>query len=84
MSNLPVVSLQKVNESWNSLVAPSDTLYSWDPKSTYIKSPPFFDSLVNHLYPLSHTPEFWKQDCHLTVFRAFLASRWSCRPPSPS
>lgn len=41
------MSPQKVNESWNSLVAPSDTLYSWDPESTYIKSPPFFTSLVN-------------------------------------
>lgn len=42
-----VVLLQKVNERWNSLVAPSDKLYTWDPKSTYIKSPPFFDGLVN-------------------------------------
>lgn len=41
------MSLQKVNERWNSLVAPSDKLYSWDPRSTYIKSPPFFDGLVN-------------------------------------
>lgn len=40
-----------MNESWNSLVAPSDTLYSWDPNSTYIKSPPFFESLVSHLDP---------------------------------
>lgn len=39
--------LQKVNERWNSLVAPSDKLYPWDLKSTYIKSPPFFDGLVN-------------------------------------
>ncbi|XP_003966778.2 cytoplasmic aconitate hydratase [Takifugu rubripes] len=43
--------IEKVNESWNSLVAPSDTLYSWDPKSTYIKSPPFFDSLSMELQP---------------------------------
>uniref|UniRef100_A0A7N6BHW9 Cytoplasmic aconitate hydratase n=1 Tax=Anabas testudineus TaxID=64144 RepID=A0A7N6BHW9_ANATE len=37
--------IEKVNERWNSLVAPSDKLYTWDPKSTYIKSPPFFDGL---------------------------------------
>ncbi|MGH0177048.1 UNVERIFIED_CONTAM: hypothetical protein FKN15_012921 [Acipenser sinensis] len=34
-----------VNERWNALKAPSDELYTWDPKSTYIKSPPFFESL---------------------------------------
>lgn len=39
---------QKVNERWNALNAPSDKLYTWDPKSTYIKSPPFFDGLVQH------------------------------------
>lgn len=41
------VSLQKVNERWNTLDAPSDKLYTWDPKSTYIKSPPFFEGLVS-------------------------------------
>ncbi|KFV18918.1 Cytoplasmic aconitate hydratase [Tauraco erythrolophus] len=34
------------NESWNALDAPSDKLYTWNPKSTYIKSPPFFDGLT--------------------------------------
>ncbi|XP_028262605.1 cytoplasmic aconitate hydratase [Parambassis ranga] len=43
--------IEKVNERWNSLVAPSDKLYTWDPKSTYIKSPPFFDGLVMQLQP---------------------------------
>lgn len=38
---------QTVNESWNALDAPSDKLYTWNPKSTYIKSPPFFDGLVS-------------------------------------
>jgi len=37
---------QTVNKSWNALDAPSDKLYTWNPKSTYIKSPPFFDGLV--------------------------------------
>uniref|UniRef100_A0AAQ5Y714 Cytoplasmic aconitate hydratase n=1 Tax=Amphiprion ocellaris TaxID=80972 RepID=A0AAQ5Y714_AMPOC len=48
--------IEKVNERWNSLVAPSDKLYTWDPQSTYIKSPPFFDGLppksINDAYVL--------------------------------
>ncbi|KAJ8382094.1 hypothetical protein SKAU_G00028720 [Synaphobranchus kaupii] len=44
--------IEKVNERWNSLKAPSDKLYTWDPKSTYIKSPPFFDGLTKELQPL--------------------------------
>uniref|UniRef100_A0A671UA92 Cytoplasmic aconitate hydratase n=1 Tax=Sparus aurata TaxID=8175 RepID=A0A671UA92_SPAAU len=43
--------IENVNERWNSLVAPSDKLYTWDPKSTYIKSPPFFDGLTMQLEP---------------------------------
>ncbi|KAM3938357.1 cytoplasmic aconitate hydratase isoform 1-T2 [Leptodactylus fuscus] len=43
--------IEKVNESWNNLKAPTDQLYPWDPKSTYIKSPPFFDSLTMELVP---------------------------------
>ncbi|XP_047242266.1 cytoplasmic aconitate hydratase [Girardinichthys multiradiatus] len=43
--------IEKVNERWNSLVAPSDNLYTWDEKSTYIKSPPFFDGLTMKLPP---------------------------------
>ncbi|KAM8960180.1 cytoplasmic aconitate hydratase [Pelodytes ibericus] len=43
--------IEKVNESWNNLKAPTDQLYPWDPKSTYIKSPPFFDSLTMDLQP---------------------------------
>ncbi|XP_013872919.1 cytoplasmic aconitate hydratase [Austrofundulus limnaeus] len=43
--------IEKVNERWNALVAPSDKLYTWDPQSTYIKSPPFFDGLTMKLQP---------------------------------
>lgn len=35
-----------VNESWNALATPSDKLFFWNSKSTYIKSPPFFENLV--------------------------------------
>ncbi|XP_016075992.1 PREDICTED: cytoplasmic aconitate hydratase [Miniopterus natalensis] len=43
--------IETVNESWNALAAPSDTLYYWNPKSTYIKSPPFFENLTLELQP---------------------------------
>ncbi|KAG7461910.1 hypothetical protein MATL_G00196130 [Megalops atlanticus] len=43
--------IENMNERWNSLKAPSDKLYTWDPKSTYIKSPPFFDGLTRELQP---------------------------------
>lgn len=43
--------IETVNESWNALAAPSDKLYYWNPKSTYIKSPPFFENLTLELQP---------------------------------
>ncbi|XP_040216242.1 cytoplasmic aconitate hydratase isoform X3 [Rana temporaria] len=43
--------IEKVNESWNNLKAPTDQLYPWDANSTYIKSPPFFDNLTMELVP---------------------------------
>ncbi|KAI1888534.1 hypothetical protein AGOR_G00186160 [Albula goreensis] len=43
--------IETVNERWNSLKAPLDKLYTWDPKSTYIKSPPFFQGLTMELKP---------------------------------
>ena len=41
-----MIVLQKGNEKWNKLDAPEGMLYPWDPKSTYIKSPPFFEQMV--------------------------------------
>nr|XP_056704205.1 cytoplasmic aconitate hydratase isoform X2 [Euleptes europaea] len=41
--------IETVNKSWNALEVPSDTLYAWNPKSTYIKSPPFFEKLTLEL-----------------------------------
>ncbi|XP_069103381.1 cytoplasmic aconitate hydratase-like isoform X2 [Argopecten irradians] len=37
------------NKRWNALEAPSDILYPWDSKSTYIKSPPFFETMTKEL-----------------------------------
>lgn len=41
--------IQHGNERWNKLEVPEDMLYAWDPKSTYIKSPPFFESMTREL-----------------------------------
>ncbi|XP_060093160.1 cytoplasmic aconitate hydratase isoform X2 [Heteronotia binoei] len=41
--------IETVNKAWNALEVPSDTLYAWNPKSTYIKSPPFFENLTLEL-----------------------------------
>ncbi|KAJ4873130.1 Aconitate hydratase 3 [Raphanus sativus] len=34
------------NPLWNQLSAPSSTLYSWDPNSTYIHEPPYFKNMT--------------------------------------
>ncbi|CAI5796550.1 cytoplasmic aconitate hydratase [Podarcis lilfordi] len=44
--------IETVNKAWNALDVPADKLYAWDPKSTYIKSPPFFENLTLELPPL--------------------------------
>ncbi len=31
---------------WNSLPAPEGDLYGWDPKSTYVKDPPYFEGMT--------------------------------------
>jgi aconitate hydratase len=35
------------DERWNSIAVPRGDLYVWDDKSTYIKRPPYFDSMVD-------------------------------------
>ncbi|MFD1954510.1 aconitate hydratase AcnA [Paenibacillus thailandensis] len=34
------------NERWNAIPVPQGELYEWDPASTYIANPPFFDKLA--------------------------------------
>uniref|UniRef100_A0A8D0E843 Cytoplasmic aconitate hydratase n=1 Tax=Salvator merianae TaxID=96440 RepID=A0A8D0E843_SALMN len=41
--------IETVNKAWNALEVSSDKLYAWNPKSTYIKSPPFFENLTLEL-----------------------------------
>lgn len=37
------------NERWNSISVPEGELYEWDPNSTYIQNPPFFQELGDKL-----------------------------------
>jgi aconitate hydratase len=36
----------KGDARWNSIPVPEGERYAWDPKSTYIKSPPYFDGMT--------------------------------------
>ncbi len=40
------------NRNWNALQASESMLYPWNLRSTYIKSPPFFDDMTLNLPPL--------------------------------
>lgn len=42
------------NDRWNSLAAEDSLLYSWNPDSTYIKRPPFFDGMTRQLPQISN------------------------------
>ncbi|KAJ8036398.1 Cytoplasmic aconitate hydratase [Holothuria leucospilota] len=44
--------IEEGNERWNKLEAPDSKLYPWDEKSTYIKSPPFFEKMERDLPPV--------------------------------
>lgn len=37
--------LESSNENWNKLQVEESVIYKWDPKSTYIRNPPFFKDL---------------------------------------
>lgn len=43
--------IEKGSTNWANLVAPDGKLYPWDPSSTYIKHPPYFDNIqkVNYI-----------------------------------
>jgi len=38
--------------NWAQLKAPDGKLYPWDPSSTYIKKPPFFESMTKELHDI--------------------------------
>jgi aconitate hydratase len=41
------------DEHWSSLPTPSGPTYAWDPDSTYVREPPFFEDLSPELSPPS-------------------------------
>ncbi|KAK7095904.1 cytoplasmic aconitate hydratase-like isoform X2 [Littorina saxatilis] len=43
--------ISKGNSRWNALDIPESELYAWDEKSTYIKNPPFFQTMTKELSP---------------------------------
>ncbi len=42
----------KGDERWQALVAPTGERFQWDPNSTYIRRPPFFDNLSREPQPV--------------------------------
>ena len=38
--------------NWNSLDVPRGEIYSWDPDSTYVKNPPYFEGMTLDIRPL--------------------------------
>lgn len=42
-------AITKGNQIWNQLSVPSSNLYAWDPNSTYIHKPPYFNGMA--MYP---------------------------------
>jgi aconitate hydratase len=41
------------DERWHSLEVPTGDLFEWDPQSTYVRQPPFFEDLPREPEPLS-------------------------------
>ncbi|XP_043933759.1 iron-responsive element-binding protein 2 [Protopterus annectens] len=54
--------LVKGSKGWNSLDAPESDLFPWDPKSTYIRCPSFFEKLT--VEPAHHSIE----NAHVLLF----------------
>mmetsp|Transcript_17016 Transcript_17016/g.16241 ORF Transcript_17016/g.16241 Transcript_17016/m.16241 type:complete len:158 (-) Transcript_17016:424-897(-) len=43
--------ISKGTDRWNNLQAPTGGLYQWDPNSTYIHNPPFFQTTTKEVTP---------------------------------
>jgi aconitate hydratase len=41
------------DDRWNSLEVPSGELFEWDPRSTYVRRPPFFDEMPRDPAPVA-------------------------------
>ncbi len=64
------------DSNWNSLHVPSGDIYVWDPRSTYIKRPPYFDNMVD--------PEKAIQDLHAMRVLALLGDSITTDHISPA
>ncbi len=42
------------NETWNAIPVSSSEMYVWDPQSTYIQEPPFFQDLAPEIKPIEN------------------------------
>jgi aconitate hydratase len=40
------------DKNWNKLVVSSGSIYTWDPDSTYVKNPPYFDGMSLQIEPV--------------------------------
>lgn len=43
----------KGTDQWNQLIASDDMLYPWDPSSTYIHNPPYFQNMTQNISPVT-------------------------------
>lgn len=43
----------KGSEEWQKISVPSGKTYQWDPQSTYVKNPPYFEGFSSQPHPLS-------------------------------
>ena len=44
----------KGDENWNSLDVPTGEIYEWDPSSTYVKNPPYFEGMSLDTAPVEN------------------------------
>jgi len=45
------------NETWNTIPVTGSKMYAWDPQSTYILEPPFFEDLTQEIAPIQEIRE---------------------------
>src|SRR5690606_27923990 len=41
------------DDRWRSLPTPDGSVFEWDPESTYVRKPPYFDGMTLDLTPVS-------------------------------
>ena len=73
------------DETWRSLATPAGDLYAWDPASTYVRRPPYFDGLRRDPDPV---PDIQGARCLVSlgdsVTTDHISPAGSIRPDSPA